>query len=1398
MARQTNKLSVLLDALCCIMYADGEVHPLEREKLYEILMKAHVSWSQGRVNAYIDQFIERAHNESLDRLVQATCEKLAIVRRKDWERKFLGILGSLVKADGVVDDREIRIYEQFKAALCQARVAQSEVDAAAKEPFSPQVSAKPLPANEAATDAAKQRASKSRSTEPVGVNDINQQSIVQSESQGPLDWTVGDVILDLYEVLPVSGDGDAFHRGGMGKVYKVHHKGWNIDLAVKTPHAHSFKTQGQKESFISECEAWINLGMHPQIASCYYVRSLGGIPRIFAEYVDGGSLKHWIETERLYEGGDEKQILARMLDIAIQFAWGLHYAHEQGMIHQDVKPHNLMLTKSREVKVVDFGLARAKAAGGLLSRASDKSQSIMATHAGGYTPAYCSPEQVEGKKLTRRTDIWSWGVSVLEIFAGQVSWESGIAAAKVLEGFLERNGNEEAIPAMPGSTANLLRQCFQVDEQKRPHTLMEITGQLVKIYRQEIGEPYPRQWTDGAADTPDALNNRALSYLDLGKLDEAEKLWDKALTRDAHHLASTYNRGLRRWRTGRMTDADLVQKMEAVRVSHQDRWRDEYLLGNVHIERGDGESAVQILNEATQQAAGDKSVESALVMAQECLIKRGRCVCVFKEDQCDIETVYLSPDGHFVLSAIKGQGVKLWEASTGRCLREYDSHKDKDSHSKYCFSQDGRFFLSSHHEGPVKLWEVNTGQCLQEYDRLDKYHDIPICFSPDNSLFISNTSSRLALREVSTGNCLHKFSTTINFVSFVSCFSPDGSFLLVNNYGGLHQWEVCTGQRTHIFEGHNEIHSVCYLPKGDFIITGGNDCYYEQHDNKDDKLKLWDASSGRCIRTYKGQLSNISSICSSLDGQLILAGGTDGMLELWEIESGRCLRTFQMKSDSRVHFVRFSQDRCYVLASCSSIMELWIFELPLPHKEVGWEFCQISSTEQVIIHENKYQKLYEQAIKQMRTSHFCDALATVRVARTVPGYERNTSILDLHHKIGRYGRAISFRGGWMVRVLTVHKSDLFSFSPQNFIGLTEDGHSARLHELKTGRSIQKYKSYHTASFCFSSDGQLVLIGGHRKFDLFDVATGHCLQTFVGHACKVTSACFSPDNDYALSGGDDNILRLWDVTTGRCIHTFEGHKDAVSSTCFSPDGRFAVSGCSPRDRSSCLEFLGNLDTSLKLWDLASGRCIRTFEGHRNHVNSICSSSDGRFILSGSDDATLKLWDIISGKCIRTFKGHKESTFSVCLSSNGHIALSGSDDATLKLWNVETGRCIYTFREHTDDVLSVAISPDGRFVLSGSYDNTIRLWQLDWDYEIPKPADWDEGAKAYLEIFLTLHCPLGPDGISRVGRPVWKDDDFKRLLQDLQYRGYGWLRPAGVRKKLEEMTANWQGPPPLVGV
>nr|VFK63165.1 MAG: WD domain-containing protein, G-beta repeat-containing protein [Candidatus Kentron sp. TUN] len=193
-----------------------------------------------------------------------------------------------------------------------------------------------------------------------------------------------------------------------------------------------------------------------------------------------------------------------------------------------------------------------------------------------------------------------------------------------------------------------------------------------------------------------------------------------------------------------------------------------------------------------------------------------------------------------------------------------------------------------------------------------------------------------------------------------------------------------------------------------------------------------------------------------------------------------------------------------------------------------------------------------------------------------------------------------------------------------------------------------------------------------------------------------SVQFSPDGRTLLSANatDDNLFKLWDVETGKTIRTFQGYSGRVFSVAFSPDGRTALSG--------------SFDNTLKLWEVASGRELRTFKGHSGAVYSVAFSPDGRSILSGNNHKTLKLWEVASGREIRTLQGHSGSVWSVAFSPDGRMALSGSRDNTLKHWDLASGRELRTLEGHAGTVRSVAFSPDGRSILSGSDDDTLKIW------------------------------------------------------------------------------------------
>jgi WD40 repeat protein/serine/threonine protein kinase len=1158
----------------------------------------------------------------------------------------------------------------------------------------------------------------------------------------PQTWNVGDTILDLYRVTDILG------QGSFGKVYKVRHQGWNLDLAMKIPLPKTVMAAGGVESFEQEAETWVNLGLHPHIVSCYYVRRIDAAPAVFAEYLAGGSLHDWISRRRLYTETSAvfQTPLQRMLDVAIQFAWGLHYAHEQGLIHQDVKPANVMMTADGGVKITDFGLAGGK----LIPVALDflpgigfgSHHSVQATMVGG-TPLYSSPEQTKREKLSRRTDLWSWALSLLEMFQGDHTWGHGTVAAQALEDYLKEGAADPKLPRMPIAVAELLQQCFRYDPKERPHDLLAVARELQQIYEQETGETYPRQEPQAVNNAADSLNNRAVSLFDLGKQAEALQVWEQALQVQPHHLEAAYNRGLVLWRSAIADDAALLRALEEARNSRLGDWRSDYLLALVHLERDDCEAAIKILDSIQVTGIEQEEIQSLRKEARQRLPQSSRLLRIFTGHEGHVSSVCLSADGRFALSGSYDKTLKSWDVKTGQCLRTFTGHEGHVS--SVCLSADGRFACSGGDFSTLKLWDVKTGQCLHTFTGHTNWEH-SVCLSADSRFALSKGEDKtLMLWDVKTGQCLHTFTGHTDSLSSI-CLSADGRFALSGSYDRtLKLWDVKTGQCLRTFTEHvGGVNSVCLSADGRFALSG----------SEDNTLKLWDIATGQCLRTFTGHAQGVSSVCFSSDSRFVLSGSGDNTLKLWDVKTGQCLRTF---TEGGVNSVCLSADGRFALSGGGNTLKLWEFG-DINRYIAPVQLSLVLTTETFLPLDLAYEQELAQACIEIKKENHVAAAQHIRQARAISGFNLHPKAFNCWTGLYMCLPRKVFVQGWESTNITEPKGPV-------------------------------------SSVCLSSDGRFALLGGYDKtLKLWDVKTGRCfLHIFIGYEGPVFSVCLSSDGRFALSEDDGNTLKLWDATTGlrQCLHTFTGHLACVNSVCLSTDSRFALSGSG--------------DKTLKLWDIATGQCLRTFTGHAQGVSSVCFSSDSRFVLSGSGDKTLKLWNVKTGQCLRTFTGHEGLVSSVCFSADGRFALSGGSFNTLKLWDVQTGQCLRIFTGHPAGnhyMSSVCLSVDGQFALSISSDATLRLWNLDWELEDRRPANWDEGARTYLENFLVLHTPYGATlptdrvptqeevtlALTRKGTPIWTEEDFQNLLYTLGCAGYGWLRPEGVRQQLEIMLTN----------
>ena len=263
-----------------------------------------------------------------------------------------------------------------------------------------------------------------------------------------------------YKILEKLGE------GGMGVVYKAQDTKLDRFVALKFLPAHLAASEQDKARFIQEAKSASALN-HPNVCTIHDISEHEGQLFIVMEFVDGKSLKE--KKENL----SQKQIL----EIGIQTAEGLAAAHEKGIVHRDIKPDNIMVRKDGIVQIMDFGLAKLYTSG-QISRLT-----VAGTTMG--TMGYMSPEQVQGLDVDHRTDIFSLGVVLYELLAGESPFK-GVHETAIMYEIV----NVDAAPLStikPGISPEIdtvILECLEKDPSERIQSAAEISRNLRRIKRE--------------------------------------------------------------------------------------------------------------------------------------------------------------------------------------------------------------------------------------------------------------------------------------------------------------------------------------------------------------------------------------------------------------------------------------------------------------------------------------------------------------------------------------------------------------------------------------------------------------------------------------------------------------------------------------------------------------------------------------------------------------------------------------------------------------------------------------------------------------------------------------------------------------------------------------------------
>ncbi|WP_338693448.1 protein kinase [Streptomyces sp. Q6] len=1154
----------------------------------------------------------------------------------------------------------------------------------------------------------------------------------------PAPWAPGEVLDDRYRVTRVLG------RGGMGVVHQVRHLAWDVDLAVKSPRPERWTEKG-REQFVAEAETWVSLGLHPHVCTCHYVRTLDGVPRVFAEYVHGGSLGDWIRDRRLYRG-DARDALARVLDVAVQCAWGLAHAHSHGLVHQDVKPANVLIGTAGEhgitAKVTDFGLARARAAAFDESTddAAPDDESVLVSF-GGLTRAYASPEQFDRAPLGRRTDVYSYAVSLLEMFTGALTWRVGVAAAEALDAYLaqpaRRPAGDGGPPPLPLGVAGLLTRCLRHAPRSRPGSMAAIADELIRVYEQELGRPYHRTAPTVSELLADEYNNRALSLLDLGRDAEASDAFAAALTADPRHAPATYNAGLARWRRGEITDEDLLTALTTVRGDTGDSWEARLALAQVHLERGDVSAARALLEGLARERPGEPEPRTALAAvaagrpaAAECTgittvpwyVYEARTVSMFRSTEREPAPppridIRLTADGGRALVVCDG-AVRLWDTRGGRCLLTLD--RDRAAHAAD-LSPDGRFAVAAGTEDIVRLWSLIDGTCLQTFTPQYLKGTTAITatrLAVGGRLVAGATNDgQVLFWDTRTGRVRQTFEGFRHRAAHVE-LTADGRRALtgVHEDGSVRLWDVHTRELLRTlpgYEGQFPVDCLRLSDDGRRAVLVGNRW----------PLALWDLDTGERLRTLPDGTRGTQVLSLSRDHRRALCAGRDAALRLWDLDTGRCLRTFHGHTapedpvghravldlritDSGRHAVSAGQD------DTARRWRLPADHLAPPLLSRPRRAAELSRTDARVA------ALVADADRAVRESRPARARELLVRARSLPGHERSPLVLAAWRALGRQTVRTGLRGGWASRVVAEYDR------PVEHAALSADGrtaaiapeHGAGIHlwDVSTGTRTRVIDTPRDRTsrgvLALSADGLRVMVSSPTGvLDAWSAETGER----VGRAEVPRGALgtrFSADGRLALFTSGDESLQLWDLDGGRHVRTLaEGghHPHTPCGLWLDPEGRLAAS--SPGDRT------------IRLWDLATGACVRTFHGHRRTAGSVHVSPDLRLLLScGSyDDRAVRLWDAATGAPLGVFDtagdgvARPHESRSVRLTADGRFALSAGEDSSVAVWDARTGHRQHDLTEHQSGLRLGTLSADGWYALSSGADGKVRLWELDWD-------------------------------------------------------------------------------------
>ncbi|MBI5251065.1 MAG: protein kinase [Desulfomonile tiedjei] len=1129
-------------------------------------------------------------------------------------------------------------------------------------------------------------------------------SLTHARAEAQTDWKKGEVIEGLYEVR-----GSA--SGGMGTVYFVFHRLWKMMLAIKTPQRAAVKNEIRLLRFLREAELWVGLGLHPNIATCYYARVIAGLPRLFIEYVDGGTLDEWADRNLLRD-------LRTLTDLMLQFCHGMIYAEESGMIHRDIKPANCLITKDRIIKITDFGLVKRVDDPTSAQRNEDSDSETTST--GRYTdtnvtlfengimgsPRYMAPERFREKgKEDIRSDIYSFGIMLYELAVESIPFKlpTVFSLQELVRGHLKAPLVDPLSirPELPRSLVEIMVTCLKKKPENRYNSFVEVCQALEAVNREMRPGRDPRNRPNLVGLKTDSLNNQAVSLLDLGRHQDARKLLEDAHSADTDHLEAVYNLHVLRWQSGETSDLEVMNRMESLRIELRETPDYAHLLGLISLQRGDPARAVALLKKASQEGSLYEDRWTAYGGDPKTFVNSLSLnpigeLASFAGHIKHVRAVALSSDMKRAYSVGEDRSIRIWDRDSGRCLKNFRTFTFSPVGG--AFSPDDRLAATVYGAAfkTLDLWDLQDGKLLRKYAGMSVFG---AKFSADSKYLAAfGPEGQVRVLDASSDSIIFESRSIEAAVSCIGFLGNREAIVVGCEDGTLVVVDFRSGKIVFRIQGHEgPVTAVDSTSDGSVILTGG----------ADETLKLWNASSSEEIRRLSGHRKKITGAVLMADDRFIASTSADGTIKIWDGSNGRCFRTMNVAGDDFTCCALSANGKRLLTGSSRGSVRLWSID-------AGWfaqdflepALCRPRTFREVAGLHALFNITVEEFNRSWKKGHEAQALEAFDRIRTIPGFcwsKEAILIRNVLNPVVTRGRLKS-------------TSFIRSFH----------GHEDTVVSLKA-----------------SPDSLMLLSGSLDGFAaIWDVVTGRRIKKFaVGSPLK--EVFFLPRMQGLVTLSKDRVLRIWGLdgsvrleigeveppatmaSTGQAMIVMSSDKTpmvADLATGLKRPRGVAIPGTGFVCFSENLATIYSLrdETRIQRWSLATGRNEGAFRDLGVKITSLMPTSSDDRVIAGMESGEVMVYVVGSGVNVTTLRGHTAAVRALTSTADGALWITASDDCSLRLWDIRAERCQAVLEGHSSPVKTVCLFPNMSLVASGSSEGNSRLWGLEWSMSLEESS------------------------------------------------------------------------------